>query len=268
MKKNLKLLIITIIFNNTIQSQNKVGLVYYGHIESPGMGSSVGKDFNAYLTFDLNKSYYVTAKDSLENNSIQKDANIVYAKNGKKGAIKNGRPTSVQGNQVYFDKKQNTLWWNIHEGGQKYINERNNTINWKLSLEKKKIGIYNCLKATGDFRGRTYTAWYTPEIPLSYGPWKLNGLPGLILEAYDSEKEIFMYFKSIKYPLKGISKITFIKKAKEEPKIEWWTIEKFIDYRKKNMQKANDGNKIAAQENNWPITEDVKMIDVYVESFE
>ena len=40
-----------------------------------------------------------------------------------------------------------------------------------------------CKKATTNFRGRYWEVWYTEEIPISQGPWKLCGLPGMILKA-------------------------------------------------------------------------------------
>lgn len=58
-------------------------------------------------------------------------------------------------------------------------------IKWELFNETKKIGGFICKKATGKFRGRNYTAWYTEEIPVNAGPWKLKGLSGLILEVAD-----------------------------------------------------------------------------------
>lgn len=53
---------------------------------------------------------------------------------------------------------------------------------WTLSDESRKITQFTCNKATTTFRGRTYTAWYTTELPVIGGPWKFDGLPGLILE--------------------------------------------------------------------------------------
>lgn len=56
------------------------------------------------------------------------------------------------------------------------------TINWNLTDSIKQVCGYFCKQATCTFRGRQWTAWYC-DIPQSVGPWKLNGLPGLILEA-------------------------------------------------------------------------------------
>ena len=61
------------------------------------------------------------------------------------------------------------------------------SINWRISRDSTVICGYDCRKATGFFRGRTYEVWYTEEIPASAGPWKLRGLPGTILLASDSD---------------------------------------------------------------------------------
>ncbi|EFI71152.1 MULTISPECIES: GLPGLI family protein [Segatella] len=58
---------------------------------------------------------------------------------------------------------------------------------WHYTNEKKKIGEHECQKATCAYMGRNYEVWFTPDIPISDGPWKFCGLPGLILEAYDTQ---------------------------------------------------------------------------------
>lgn len=56
-------------------------------------------------------------------------------------------------------------------------------IAWDISDSTKNILGYESFMATADFHGRKWTVWFSPEIPVNDGPWKLSGLPGIILEA-------------------------------------------------------------------------------------
>jgi len=65
--------------------------------------------------------------------------------------------------------------------------EENQIPEWNLLPDTMTILSYPCQKATCHFKGRDYVAWFTSEIPRSEGPWKLYGLPGLILKANDTQ---------------------------------------------------------------------------------
>jgi len=56
-----------------------------------------------------------------------------------------------------------------------------------LSDSTKQIENYTCQMAKGFVRGRNYTVWFTPDIPVLAGPWKLWGLPGLIMSAQSDD---------------------------------------------------------------------------------
>ena len=60
---------------------------------------------------------------------------------------------------------------------------------WTVRDSTKQILGYECQKAACEFRGRHWIAWFAADIPMKDGPWKLGGLPGLILEAYDSRMD-------------------------------------------------------------------------------
>jgi GLPGLI family protein len=66
--------------------------------------------------------------------------------------------------------------------------ETNECPEWQVLSDTTTILNYLCYKATCRFKGRDYTVWFTPSIPRSEGPWKLCGLPGLILQAEDSQR--------------------------------------------------------------------------------
>lgn len=64
--------------------------------------------------------------------------------------------------------------------------------NWKMIAGTDSIFGYLCRKAEVAYAGRIYTAWFTLDIPINDGPWKFNGLPGLILKVEDKDK-LFQY---------------------------------------------------------------------------
>lgn len=77
-------------------------------------------------------------------------------------------------------------------------------IEWQITQERKSIHSYSCQKAVGKFRGRTYEAWFTYQIPIGEGPYKFSGLPGLILEISDTQKHYEYTLIGIESPTKKI----------------------------------------------------------------
>ena len=93
--------------------------------------------------------------------------------------------------EIYIRPSQNKLYFRPNNLiGNYLLSQELPVLNWKLENQKKKIGTYICQRASCTFNGRSYIAWFTNELPFKAGPWKLQGLPGLILEAYDSTGRI------------------------------------------------------------------------------
>ena len=86
---------------------------------------------------------------------------------------------------------------------------------WKITNETKQIQNYTCYKATTSFRGNTFEVWFTPDIPINAGPWKWYGLPGLIVEATDTDQSVVYKLEKIEplnetipFPSKNLKRIT------------------------------------------------------------
>lgn len=90
-------------------------------------------------------------------------------------------------------------------------------IKWQFTNQTKTISGYMCHKAQCRFRGRNYTAWFTPEIPIRLGPWKFNNLPGAILQVYNETKEFSWNAKRVAHLQKDQKLPDFIKHLKKFP---------------------------------------------------
>lgn len=119
----------------------------------------------------------------------------------------------------YIDRQSGKLTFTGRLVGDDYLYEEPiPQLTWDIRDPVKTICGHPCREAECDFRGRKYTAYFAEDIPVSYGPWKLQGLPGLILEAYDSEGRIHFAAERI-IPLEGTisrAKYPYIRVTRKE----------------------------------------------------
>ncbi|WP_196889971.1 GLPGLI family protein [Aureivirga sp. CE67] len=97
----------------------------------------------------------------------------------------------------YTNPKEKENFYQTEDDGDLYLVE-SKASEWEITKESKKIGDYTCYKAIfktdNEKRKGKIIAWFTPQIPLKYGPKGIGGLPGLILQY----QEMFVVFNAIK----------------------------------------------------------------------
>jgi len=99
---------------------------------------------------------------------------------------------------IYFFAKENKLISRERFMNAYYlIDEPAQQINWKITKDTISFNGIRCKKAITTFKGRNWIAWYAPELPFQSGPWKLNGLPGLIIQANDEKNEVQFLFSGL-----------------------------------------------------------------------
>ncbi|MFN3664828.1 MAG: GLPGLI family protein [Sediminibacterium sp.] len=106
-----------------------------------------------------------------------------------------GFSSTIPSTEVFRNIVTNTIYKKEVLAGRDYvIQDKLDPIKWAIEPEVKMLGDIRCQKARGSFRGRNYIVWFAPSIPVSTGPWKLGGLPGLILQAADQTQEVVFTF--------------------------------------------------------------------------
>lgn len=174
-------------------------------------GSEIQQQLMEMLKKQFQKTYILTFN---KNTSIyEEDEALAPPTNGNSMVF----VSSSGGSDILFKDFKNKLYTNQVDafGKQFIIKDTIYPIEWTLHNDTKNIGTYTCFKATykkkvpneimslklSDDKDskldsneettamttRTVTAWYTPQIPVSGGPEKYQGLPGLILEVSDGD---------------------------------------------------------------------------------
>ena len=163
----------------------------------------VGKN-TAYYTFNFLKSDKEKYAEILNKNTLDP---IILKNKETINAGLNKLSTLKEFNRIYIRKLNSKIIKinNYLETGNTYdkyyIEDTLEKIEWKLIDARKNIANFSCQKALGTFRGRFWEVWFTMQIPIPVGPWKLGGLPGLILEAKDSTSLYSYIVNSIENPI-------------------------------------------------------------------
>lgn len=96
------------------------------------------------------------------------------------------RPSLLPGSRTYVVKNfkdGKTVYYGEAAGELGHYDEKMDELNWEITDSSRTVLGYECISAETDYHGRHWKAWFAPEIPVHDGPWKLCGLPGLILLA-------------------------------------------------------------------------------------
>jgi GLPGLI family protein len=157
---------------------------------------------NMLLFIGKNASLY-TSYDKI-NHEISEDQKRL-AKAIAQAGISGGRPTAIKldlsagewlttSNYTCFSIEKKMVTKENILGLAYLIDEPIPEIKWKISKDTASFSGVKCQKATATFEGKNWVAWFAAELPFQNGPWKLQGLPGLIVDAYSDDKKIQFQF--------------------------------------------------------------------------
>jgi GLPGLI family protein len=153
------------------------------------------------LFIDKNGStYFSLAK-------VKRDSAIAQSRNSDGISLPVSLNTFPQGKVrgiIQKDWRSNEVISYLSVNADRFKIAQHITFNWQIGTETAMIQSKKCQLATVEYKGRKYNAWFTNEIPISDGPYKFGGLPGLIVKIEDTKKQHI-------WELKGIEKFRNIK---------------------------------------------------------
>lgn len=150
-----------------------------------------GKNASVYTSYDkINRDRAVKEQlqEQIKNQAGSSSMSIKIDKSFSK---------KVSDIDYFFFAKENKFFTSERVFNYYLVEEPSPKISWKITKDTASFSGLLCQKATTYFKGRNWIAWFAYDMPFASGPWKLNGLPGLIVEAYDDKKEVQFKFNGI-----------------------------------------------------------------------
>lgn len=186
-----KFILYTLVFLSALNLDNfKTGSFEYEQIINKGHGNYIE---NYILKISNDLSEYQQRYIETDNNSTYEEIDNSLTE------TKNIKQTKSEMKLIHNNFSNSKIFFKDIVALKKVyiVEDEKLKLNWKLSNETKNFGKRKCKKATLNFRGRNYTAWYLEDIQVKTGPWKFISPPGLIFEIYDNDKILHIKLKNI-----------------------------------------------------------------------
>lgn len=187
-----------------ISAQVNSGTVKFKHttyFEYENMPADMPKSHDTYmtLTFNNNESLYEKDKEVKTENTENDNTPRMFR-----------RMRDRSNKTIYKEVNSNILLEHIEFFGKEFlVSDSIADIKWKVSAGEQKVILgFTCMKASYKDSTTNIIVFFTPQIPLRYGPDKFGNLPGIILEVQSAQMHILAtdFIKNnpeIKKPEKG-----------------------------------------------------------------
>jgi len=144
----------------------------------------IGKHVSTFFSYDNYRADSALRTDIQNSVAAAND----YLKNPKLGAMYR-KPGLYSEYQLFIDYPKSKITTTDLLVSTAYLyEEETEKISWKIKKDTATVNGFLCQKATGDFHGRAYNAWFALKFPMNAGPYKFSGLPGLIVKVADTRE--------------------------------------------------------------------------------
>lgn len=205
MKKLLILIVMFSLFGKLFSQTERY--IYQAEVNPDTINLVNMKVENTLLDIKGNQSLFISESKLLRDSltTVLKQQGITETKRSKKDKsefpkLPNGKSIQPTFFDYFITKNKDDKSVNFVEniGSKQVYYQEDRKMNWDIATQVSDFNSYKVQKATMKFGGRTWTAWFAPEIKISDGPYKFFGLPGLILKLEDDKGDYrFSFVKKI-----------------------------------------------------------------------
>lgn len=193
----MKAIILSALLFTGLMSAQATRFIYSVQMKPDSTNRSEVKLEKAYLDTDGKKSLFISERAVLRDSLFQRSRQTQQMPD--RSQMENMRSSLNYSIAKDFEKQEITFNNRIGRDNYSYTEKVN--LNWDITSETAKIDEYKTQKATTNFGGRKWTAWFTSDLPVSDGPYKFSGLPGLIVKLEDDKGDyVFQLAQTKKIP--------------------------------------------------------------------